>query len=333
MQNLGPRTVSLLPSATEIVFALGKGECLVGRSHECDYPGEAVRVPVCTETKLLKRRTSSEMDKDVKTILSEGLSIYRVLGQRLRDLNPEVIVTQTQCEVCAASLADVKDAVKAWLSDDVHIVPLDPRSLEHIWTDFRLVGEALGAAKEAEALVGRCQERMAAIAKRAAGADHCPTVATLEWLNPLMAGGNWMPELVQMAGGENLFAEAGRHSPLLEWEALLAADPEVIVLVPCGFDIPRTLAEIDSLTSRPGWGELSAVRNGRVYVMDGNAYFNRPGPRIVDSLEILATALHPEVFLSEPAHPYYEAAIFEISGQRPGSAEDNQKRGKAQAKP
>lgn len=218
-----PRTVSLLPSATEIVFALGKGGCLVGRSHECDYPEQATKLPVCTEAKLPPGRSSSE--------------------------------------------------------------------------------------REAEELVARCQERMEEVAARTSSGRTRPTVATLEWLDPPMAGGNWMPELVEMAGGVNLFGIAGEHSPWLDWDALLEADPEVIVVVPCGFDITRTMDEMPALTTRPGWHDLSAVANGRVFIMDGNAYFNRPGPRIVDSLEILATALHPELFVStssaEMSCPWY----------------------------
>ncbi len=293
---MNPRVATLLPSATEIVCALGMRTNLVGRSHECDFPSEVLSVPALTESKLDVSLRSSELDDRVKRAVAEGLSIYRVRGDELQRANPDVIVTQTQCEVCALTEGEVVEAVRAYLDHDVRIVTVNPVGLEQIWTDFLAIAEAVGAEERGARLVERCQERMREISARALSSDTRPRVATLEWLDPPMAGGNWMPELVEMAGGVNLFGEAGKHSPWLEWSQLVDSDPDVIVVVPCGFDLPRTRRELESLALREGWRELRAVREGRVFLADGNAYFNRPGPRVVESLEMLAAALHPEIF-------------------------------------
>jgi iron complex transport system substrate-binding protein len=290
------RVVSLLPSATEIVWALGMGECLVGRSHECDFPPEVSTLPICTEAKLPPDGSSADITKSIETIVSEGLSIYRVHGERLARLRPDLIITQTQCEVCAVSSADVEAAVRQWLGGDVGILELAPFSLDDIWSAFVAIAEALDVEARGRALVERCRQRMQDIAEVAGACDERPRVATIEWIDPPMAGGNWMPELVELAGGVNLFGEAGRHSPWLDWQALVDEDPDVILVAPCGFDLERTRRELPVLESKPGWKDLVAVRNGRVYLADGNAYFNRPGPRIVESLEILAEVLHPDVF-------------------------------------
>jgi iron complex transport system substrate-binding protein len=291
-----PRIVSLIASATEIVCALGFEEQLVGRSHECDYPESVKRLPICTSPKLDPDGTSYEIDQRVKAIVQEGLSVYRVDGQKLRDLEPDVIVTQSQCEVCAVSLRDVERAVCAWLQSCPRLVSLNPNALADVWTDIEHVAEALDASDRGRDVVGRLQARMAAVAYRARPLARRPTVACVEWLDPLMAAGNWMPELVEMAGGTNLFGEAGKHAPWMTWEQLRQRDPEVIVLLPCGFDIERCRRDLPVLQQQPQWPRLRAVREGRVFLTDGNQYFNRPGPRLVESLEILAELLHPEVF-------------------------------------
>ena len=215
---------------------------------------------------------------------------------RLKELRPDVIVTQDQCEVCAVSFADVEAAVRDWVGASVRVVTLRPDSLDDVFTDVRRVAEALDAPEAGEALTAQMRRRMAAVEARARSQDTLPTVACVEWIEPLMAAGNWMPELVSMAGGENLFGTAGRPAPWMSFEDLQAADPDVIAVLPCGFDRVRTRAEMGPLTSRPGWEELSAVGAGRVYVTDGNQYFNRPGPRLAESLEIMAELLHPGVF-------------------------------------
>ncbi|HEX7005865.1 MAG TPA: ABC transporter substrate-binding protein, partial [Alphaproteobacteria bacterium] len=230
----------------------------------------------------------------LKNIVQEGLAIYRVDGDRLRALRPDVIVTQDQCEVCAVSLKDVEAAVCAWTDHDARIVSLSPAALGDVWADVERVAAALGAPERGTALTEALRARVAAIAARAAGAGHRPRVACIEWIEPLMAAGNWMPELVALARGANLFGAAGCHSPWLRWEDLRASDPDVILVAPCGFDIARSRRDLPVLAALPGWAGLRAVRRGRVFIADGNRYFNRPGPRLVESLEILAEIVHPE---------------------------------------
>ncbi len=291
-----PRIVSLIASATEIICALGFEEHLVGRSHECDYPESVRRLPACTEPKFPVEGWSYEIDERVKAIVQEGLSVYRVHGERLRALRPDVIVTQSQCVVCAVSVNAVEEAVREWLDHPVRVVSLEPNALADVWESIRQVAQALGVPERGEELIVILRRRMAEIAETARALSPKPTVAYIEWIEPLMAGGNWMPELIEMAGGVNLFGEAGRHAPWLKWEDVVAKDPEVIVIAPCGFDIARTRREMPLLTRRREWPQLRAVREGRVIIADGNQFFNRPGPRLVESLEILAEALHPTIF-------------------------------------
>jgi len=294
--NHSRRVVSLIASATEIVCALGFEDQLVGRSHECDFPAGVRRLPLCTEPKFDVEGTSYQIDQRVKAILQEGLSVYRVHADTLRALRPDVIVTQSHCEVCAVSLRDVEQAVCAWLDARPRIVSLAPDGLADVWAGFGQVAEALGVPERGAAVVARLCARMQAIEERAAELGERPTVACVEWIEPLMASGNWMPELVAMAGGVNLFGEAGKHAPWLTWQQLVEADPDVILVLPCGFDIARTRQDLPLLTNRPEWTGLRAVRGGSVYLLDGNQYFNRPGPRLVESLEILAEILHPGAF-------------------------------------
>lgn len=291
-----PRIVSLIASATEIVCALGFEEQLVGRSHECDYPPSVKLLPQLTSPKFKVEGTSLEIDQRVKAILLDALSVYRVDPSLLEELKPTHIITQSQCEVCAVSLKDVEVAVCQLTSSKPAIVSLEPNSLDDVWADILRVGEALGAADRAEELIDELQSRMDDIVQRTHWLDSNPSVAYVEWIDPLMAGGNWMPELVEKAGGVNLFGEAGKHSPWMTWEELAAADPDILFVSPCGFDISRTLQEMHLLGNKPEWKSLKAVTNGRVFVADGNQYFNRPGPRLAESLEILAEIIHPNVF-------------------------------------
>lgn len=290
------RIVSLIPSSTEIVYALNLEGRLVGRSHECDFPESVRRLPVCTEPKFNPEGSSYEIDQRVKAILHQALSVYRVHGDVLKELQPDVIITQAQCEVCAVSLREVEEVVGQWLGTRPQIISLEPGTLSDVWAGIVRVAEALGGPERGAELVKSLKQRVFAIAARARTLPPGPTVAGIEWIDPLMAAGNWMPELVEMAGGINIFGEAGKHSPWMTWEELVQKDPNVIVVLPCGFDMKRTREEIPALTRRPGWSRLRAVQTGRVYVTDGNQYFNRPGPRLVESLEILAEILHPGVF-------------------------------------
>lgn len=292
----GQRIISLLPSATEIVCALGFESQLVGRSHECDYPAGVWALPSLTEPKFKVEGSSVEIDQRVKEIVREALSVYRVDTAKLRELRPDVIVTQAQCEVCAVSIRDVEQAVADWIGAAPKLVALAPYSLGDVLNDMGRVAMALGAGAAGIEFVTGLSRRMSEIEARAKAAPSRPRVANIEWIEPLMAAGNWMPELTAMAGGQNLFGVAGEHSEWMKLEELVAGDPDVIVIAPCGFDLTRTTSELPALEARPEWQRLRAVQEGRVYVADGNQYFNRPGPRIVESLQILAEILHPEVF-------------------------------------
>jgi iron complex transport system substrate-binding protein len=291
-----PRVVSLIASATEIVCALGCEEWLVGRSHECDHPPSVRRLPVCTEPLIDPTRPSGEIDRQVKTVVRRALSVYRVHTDVLQELQPDVIITQAQCEVCAVSLKDVEQALSTWLASRPRLVSLEPNALADVWEDIHHVAEALGVPERGVALVAHLQDRIAAVTERARGIPTRPTVACVEWVDPLMAAGNWVPELVELAGGTNLFGEAGKHSPWMTWPELVARDPDIIAVMPCGFDIARSRGEVPILAQRPEWAALRAVQAGRVYLTDGNQYFNRPGPRLVESLEILAELFHPLAF-------------------------------------
>jgi iron complex transport system substrate-binding protein len=282
-----PRIVSLIASATEMVDALGMLPCLVGRSHECDYPAEVRQLPVCTAPRFAVNGDSREIDRLVRQTLAESVSVYQVFDDVLENLQPTHILTQIQCEVCAVSLRDVERSIAARLPSRPSIVSLQPYSLEEIWDDFRRVAGSLNIQARGEEVVAGLQARMAAIAQSTQESAVRPTIACVEWIEPLMNAGLWMPTLVEMAGG--------RMAEWSSWEELAACDPEIILVMPCGFDLERALSEMHWLAARPGWQDLQAVRRGHVYAADGNQYFNRPGPRLVESLEILAQVLHPEI--------------------------------------
>jgi iron complex transport system substrate-binding protein len=288
-----PRIVSLIASATEIVDALGMTRFLVGRSHECDYP-EAVRaLPVCTRPRIPVDGNSRAIDELVKTQARTSISIYDVFEDVLARLQPTHIVTQIQCEVCAVSLRDVEAAIARGIPGNPRIISLQPDSLAQIWEDLRRVADALEIAGHGESVIASLQGRMTR--DPSGWSDPKPRVACIEWIEPLMAAGNWTPELIEMAGGVDLFGRAGQHSPWLTWEQLTAADPDVLIIAPCGFDLKRTAEEMYWLTDRPAWNQLRAVKAGRVYLADGNQYFNRPGPRVVETFEILEEILHQEM--------------------------------------
>jgi iron complex transport system substrate-binding protein len=288
------RIVSLLPSATEIVCALGASAKLVGISHECDFP-EAVRgLPTLTASRLSMVVPSFAIDADVRAMVRDALSIYSVDERCLVELAPDLIITQDLCQVCAVSLGDVQSAVARLAQRaDVQIVSLRPTRLEHGLQDIETVALALDLVDRGRAVRRELEARMAAIAARAQRAPSRPRVATVEWLEPLMLGGTWMPELIELAGGRALAARAGERAPTLSLDAFAALDPDVVLIKPCGFALERTLREREfiemSLVSRLGPA-------ARAFVSDGNAFFNRPGPRLVESLEILAACIHPELF-------------------------------------
>jgi len=285
------RIASLLPSATEVVCALGARAELVGRSHECDFPPGLDDVPVLTSARIGPLPSSKAIDASVRSVLRDALAIYDIEVDGLRAARPDVIVTQDLCDVCAVSLHDVRAAVARLARQDVAIVNLHPMRLEDIWSDIARTAEAIGRSQAGVRLVAGLGARVADVARRAAMARARPRVVSIEWIAPVMVGGMWMPELIALAGGEALVTRPGQHAPTLDRDALAALDPEVVLVKPCGFPLQRTVEELDVLREA-----LPSAWRARVYLADGNAFFNRPGPRIVESLEILAACVHPDLF-------------------------------------
>lgn len=291
------RIISLLPAATEIICALGLEHQLIGRSHECDYPASVKSLPVCSSAKFISGSDSAAIDRQVKDILSNALSIYEIDKDKVRELRPDVIITQAQCEVCAVSLKDVEDALESLLDTETKIISLEPHGLEDIFNDIELLSNKLDVPEMGRGLLDTFDERISLIKHKLKFHDQKPAVGCIEWLSPLMVAGNWTPEMVQIAGGVSVLAEPGKHSPFIDFKLLQDADPEILILLPCGFSIERTLQEIGLLLDLPRWYDLQAVKNNRVYIADGNHYFNRSGPRIADSIEILAEIIHPKQFV------------------------------------
>jgi len=285
------RVLSLIASSTEIIHSLGCGDKLIGRSHECDYPPSVVDLPYCTEPRFNIEGSSLEIDNRVKSILQEALSVYRIDEQKLIELSPDLIVTQSQCDVCAVSLSDVEEAISKILDNKPHIVSLEPNKLSDIWNDIQKVATALDVKEKGDALVSAMRERINTLTRMVDNLRR-KSVACIEWLEPLMAAGNWIPELVGIAGGENMFGIKGQHSPWMEFEDLIDKDPDIIIIMPCGYDIKKSKEEMEALKKLPHWIKLKAVKDGEVYLTDGNQYFNRPGPRLVESLEILIEIIH-----------------------------------------
>ena len=288
-----PRVVSLIASATEIVHALGCGPAQIARSHECDWPAAVLDLPGLTRPKFKVEGSSRAIDQAVRALVEQGLAVYEVDAEALQALAPDVILTQDQCEVCAVSLADVERAVCAWVGSAPQVVSLRPHTMADIYVDIRRVASALRCAPMGETLIDDMRRRISAVTAKVEALSK-PRLAFVEWIDPPMSGGHWMPELIDAAGGVNLFGERGAQSPWIAWEAVAAADPDVILVAPCGYDIPTTAREMGVLDGNALWRGLRAVREGRVFLADGNAFFNRPGPRLVESAEIIAEILHPE---------------------------------------
>ena len=285
------RVLSLLSSTTEVVCALGCADQLVGRSHECDYPPEVMNLPICTKPKFNIDGSSIEVDGQVKSILQNALSVYYINEDLLKKLKPDIILTQSQCEVCAVSEKDVQSVVKNITGINPDIISVEPNSIKDIFSDIKIIAEVLNVVDRGADLIDFMKNRIRVL-KKSYDIKSGPTVAAIEWINPLMAAGNWVPELIKMAGGVNLFGEAGKHSPWMNYQDLIEKNPQTIIIMPCGYNIQKSIVEIDSLIKQKGWEELSAVKNDKVYITDGNQFFNRPGPRIIESLEILIEIFH-----------------------------------------
>jgi iron complex transport system substrate-binding protein len=293
---MGPsqRIVSLLPSATEIVYALGLGERLVGVTHECDFPPEARGKARLTASALPTSADSAQIDRHVRKSVHEGSSLYTLDSELLERLAPDLIVTQELCAVCAVSYEIVARAARR-LRGDPRIVSLEPSNLEDVFANVCFVGELTGCAEPAQRLVEALRRRAAGLRRQVAGRSR-PRTLVLEWTDPPMSGGHWTPGLVELAGGEPILAHPQANSQALDWNAIAAADPEVVLVAPCGYGLAAALDAADELERCAVWRNLRAVREGRAWAIDGNAYVNRPGPRLVDSAEIFASALFDEPY-------------------------------------
>ena len=306
-----PGIVSLLPSATEIICALGARGDLAGVSHECDWPADVIGLPVLTRAKMMPSTSSLTVDRSVRDVVRQALAVYDIDTALFERISPDAVVTQDLCDVCAVSLTDVRSAVARLANRDVTIVSLRPERLRDIFTDIERTGAAIGRAAEATRVVTSLLARVDAVRTRAAAAVTRPTVLTIEWIEPTMVGGMWTPELVTIAGGTPLVTTPGERAPTVSRAELARLDPDVVLVKPCGFALERTVAEIEALPRVLPWAEWQCVRDGRVFLADGNAYFNRPGPRIADSLEILAACVHPEIFADHRAR--YPEAVLRVS--------------------
>ena len=281
------RVVSLLPSATEMLFALDIEP--VGVSHECDFPPEAAELPAVNSSRVDATASSEEIDEQVQSAIDEG-GVYEIDRETLADLDPDVIVSQGICDVCAVEDSEIREAV-ADLELDAEVVTSDPHSLEDMLADIERLGDRLGRAEQAASVHTALESRVEAITDQTPTTG--PRVAVLDWLDPVMVAGHWVPEMVERAGGRYGLADPGERSRPREWADIHEYDPEVLVLAPCGFGLDQTRADLSAVTDREGWQDLSAVQNDHVYAIDGHHYMNRPGPRLVDSLAALAGAIHP----------------------------------------
>lgn len=285
------RVVSLLPATTEVVAALGHADLLVGRSHECDHPAVVATLPVLSRPRREPVGTSADIHRGVLELLEQVLSIYRIDADALRTAAPDLIVTQDLCRVCAVGRDEVVEAARTHLGGDVEVLTSSPSTLDEVFADIGRIGAALGDIDAGARLVDELRAGLTAVAAAVEGRPH-RRVLLLEWVDPLMAGGNWAPELVEVAGADPVLGVRGGHSPIIDLGDVVGADPDVIVVAPCGYDLDRAWQEREVLRRLPGWDELTAVRRGEVVVADGSAFFNRPGPRLVESAAIVAAAVH-----------------------------------------
>lgn len=290
------RIVSFLPSATEMVCALGLGDRLMGVTHECDYPPEIASKPVVVRNVLpIESMSQSEIDVAVTQRLRDGLSLYRVDEALMRQIGPDLIVTQDLCQVCAPSGNEVSQLLKV-LPSNPQILWLTPKCLEQIFDNLRELGAATGRLATAETLIADGRARLEKVEATARTASSRPRVFCMEWMDPVYCCGHWVPEMVRIAGGSDQLGREGSDSVRVRWEDVLQWKPEVLIVMPCGFGLEKAADQARMLTSYPGWADLPAVRNGRVYAVDANSYFARPGPRVVEGTELLAHLLHPDRF-------------------------------------
>ncbi|MBG88566.1 MAG: cobalamin-binding protein [Verrucomicrobiales bacterium] len=287
------RIVSLLPAATEIVCGLGCEDQLVGRSHECDYPPGVESTPACTSSRIQDDGTSSGIDQSMKVLSQESQSLFALDVEQIHSLKPDTIIAQAQCDVCAVAEQDVKSMIGDWPGKAPRLVTLHTTRFAHLWEDIAAVAEALHVKEQGRNYTKALKTRLVDVIEKASRVSNQARVLCVEWIDPLMAAGNWIPDLIGMVIAENLVSKAGEHSGWMTMDEIVAAKPEVIILMPCGFGLERTRKEAEQLWQNSDWQKLKAVKKRRVFAVDGNAYFNRPGPRLVDSLEILGEILYP----------------------------------------
>jgi iron complex transport system substrate-binding protein len=299
------RICSLLPSATETVFELGAGDSLFGVTFECDFPQEARRKHVIVRTRLRHSEGPAEIDRQVNEFVARGESLYEVDREAVQAIQPDLIITQDLCHVCAASPGDLASVLAA-LERKPEILSLRPQSLADVWTDIRAIGKAVGRVGQARELVVRLEGRVAAVAQSASRSSTRPRVACLEWLDPPFAAGHWVPEMVHYAGGIDVLGKAAMPGYRTTWADVLKANPEIIVIMPCGYNLEQAMEEFNALSLPEGWESLSAVQDSNVFAVDASGYFPRPGPRLAGGVEILAGILHPET--SPPTPPRSSSA-------------------------
>ena len=295
MENLNKKIVTLIPSATEIVSFLGEKNSIIGCSHECDYPLGLEKIDKLTSPKINVDGTSNEINKQINSLLENSLSVYKVNVQKLKKLNPDYIVTQAHCEVCAVSFSEVEDIVKKYLNKKTKIISLQPNTLKEVFDDFDRVAEELDIYNSKNRnLINLLKKRVDQIKNLSFYKK--PKVACVEWIDPLMVAGNWIPELVSISGGDDIFGNIGKNSHWIKFEEIKKSDPDIIIFMPCGFDINKTNEELKFfLKKNPIWKSLKSFKNESFFVVDGNQFFNRPGPRLIDSIEILLEIIHPSL--------------------------------------
>lgn len=311
------RIVSLLPAATEWICAFGAGGELVGRSHACTYPPAVKKVPVVTGTRLEPSSDAQQVDQTIKERLNKGLSIYNVDLKKVKQLAPDLIITQDQCEVCGVSLSLVEKDLQKWMKDEAQLLSVAPRTLKEVLDSALRIGQAVDRLPAAMKVIGGAEKQLQRFLNRlgvqrdgSLKDKKRPTVAAIEWLKPLMVAGHWMPDVIEKAGGTPLLSKDGKPSRSLDWKELVQADPDVLAIMPCGYTLAQTQKNLHYCTEHPLWQKLRAVDEGRVFVFDGDAYYNRPGPRLYRSVQLMGQALHPNRVksLSPPARTWeYQA--------------------------
>jgi len=285
------KIVSLIPSATEIIFALGLCDNLVGISHECDYPKEILKLPKLTTSRIKTEQSSIKIDYDIKKILEKSLSVYEVKSDLLRKLDPDVIITQSQCSVCAVSLKDVEECLRKFINRKPLLIDLKPNTFNEVLNDINRVGEKLNKKSESQILIKNIKNEISKI-KEKTSHSNIKNVLCIEWIEPIMTAGNWVPQLVEFAGGKSVLAKSGKNSNFIKLEYINFKEVDIVIFMPCGFDIKRSKEEI----SKANVDYLSNLKDKKTFIVDGNKYFNRPGPDLLESTRILAEIIHPDIF-------------------------------------